>query len=98
MPKYKVKPGRSFSGFKEHQGRKVRHTFGSGDEVDLTPSQTIAFGDCFDLVEEPKRRPAKTPAEESDKTPAQKAAETRAKNKAAKEEAATAAEVESRAA
>ena len=96
MPKYKVKSGRVFRGFRDHQGRKVRHTFGSGDVVDLTANQITAVGDCFDLVEEPKKRPAKTSEEGSKKTPAQKAAETRAKNKAAKEEAE--AEAESKAA
>lgn len=84
MPKYRVKPGRSHSGFKVVDGKRVRHTYGSGEEIELTENSAMAFSDCFDLVEESKSR--------AEMTPVEKAAATRAKNKAAKEEAAKAAE------
>ncbi|KKM77054.1 hypothetical protein LCGC14_1373990 [marine sediment metagenome] len=56
MPKYRVKPGRSHTGFKVVDGVRVRHKFGSGEVVELTENSAMAFADCFDLVEEPKKR------------------------------------------
>ena len=92
MPKYRVKSGRSHSGFKIVDGVRVRHEFGSGEVVELTENSAMAFADCFDLVEEPRGRSVEQPKEQVELTPAEKGALTRIKNKALKDEAAKAAE------
>ncbi len=66
MPKYRVKPGRSHSGFKKVGSDMVRHTFGSGEEVELTENQAVAFSDCFELVETLKKRGGKKKASDDD--------------------------------